>query len=65
MAEFTYNNAINASTSYTPFQFNYGYHFQASYKKEVNPCSLLKVVDKLVTELRKLMTICKENLQYA
>ena len=26
MAEFTYNNAKNASTSHTPFELNYSYH---------------------------------------
>ncbi len=27
MTEFAYNNAKNASTSHTPFELNYGYHF--------------------------------------
>ncbi len=26
IAEFAYNNAKNASTGFTPFELNYGYH---------------------------------------
>ena len=39
MAEFTYNNARNASTSYTPFELNYGYHLWVLYKEDVDPRS--------------------------
>ena len=39
MAEFAYNNAKNASTGYTPFELNFGYHPQMSYEKDVNPRS--------------------------
>ncbi len=65
MAKFAYNNAKNASTGHTPFKLNCGYHPRASYKKDVNPRSQSKLADKLATELRKLMTVCRENLQYA
>ncbi len=30
MAKFAYNNAKNASTGYTPFELNYGFHPRAS-----------------------------------
>ena len=39
MAEFTYNNAKNASTGYTPFELNYGYHPRILYKEDVDPRS--------------------------
>ncbi len=65
MAEFTYNNAKNASTSHTPFELNCDFHPQASYKEDVNPCSQSKSADKLATELRELMAICRENRQHA
>ncbi len=39
MAEFDYNNAKNASIGYTPVELNCGYHFWASNKEDVDPCS--------------------------
>ncbi len=62
MAEFAYNNAKNVSTGHTPFELNCGFHSRASYKKDVDPHSQSKSADKLATELRKLMTVCRENL---
>ncbi len=64
IAEFSYNNAKNTSTGYTSFELNCEFHPQASYKKNVNPRSQSKSVDELATELRELMVVCKENLQY-
>ncbi len=64
MAEFTYNNAKNASFGHTPFELNYGYHLQASYKEDVNLHSQSKSADKLATELKNLMAVHKENLQH-
>lgn len=65
MAEFTYNNAKNANISHTFFEFNYSYHLQASYKKNVNSCLQLKSAEKLASKLRKLMIVYKKNFQYA
>lgn len=39
IAKFAHNNAKNTSTDHTPFELNYNYHFQASYKKNANPHS--------------------------
>ncbi len=64
MAEFAYNNAKNASTSHVHFELNYGYHPQASYKEDIDPRSQSKSVEKLVTKLRELIIVCKENFQY-
>ena len=61
IAEFTYNNAKNASTSYTPFELNCNYHLQISYKEELDPRSKSKLVDKLSTKFRKLMIIYQKN----
>ena len=36
MAEFAYNNAKNASTGYTPFELNCGYHPCVSYEKDID-----------------------------
>ena len=36
MAEFTYNNSKNASTSYMLFELNCSYHPRMLYKEEVN-----------------------------
>ncbi len=51
IAEFTYNNTKNASTGYTFFELNCGFHLQASYKKDVNHHSQSKSAHKLVIKL--------------
>ncbi len=65
IAEFAYNNAKNAITGHTLFELNYGYHIRASYKKDVDPRSWWKLADKLVTKLRELIIVYRENLQNA
>ena len=65
MAEFAYNNAKNASTGYTLFELNYGYHPWMSYKEEVDPRSKSKSADQLSAELRELIIVCQENLYHA
>ena len=65
MAEFVYNNAKNASTGHTPFKLNCRYHPCISFEKDINPCSQSKTADKLLAELRELMTVCWENFYHA
>ncbi len=65
MAKFAYNNIKNASTGHTPFKLKCGYHPRASYKENINPRSQPKLADKLVTKLRELMAVCRENFQHA
>ena len=65
MAEFAYNNAKHASTGYTPFELNCGYHPRVSYKEDVDPRSRSKAADELTEELRNLMAACRKNLQNA
>ena len=65
MAEFVYNNAKNASSGYMFFKLNYGYYLQMSYKDDIDPRSKFKSADKLSTELRELMIVCKKNLYHA
>ena len=65
MAEFVYNNAKNASTSYMPFKLNCGYHLRVFFKKNINPRFQLKTANKLSKELQELMTIYQETLHYA
>ena len=62
MVEFAYNNAKNASTGYTPFELNCGYHPRMSYKEDVDSRFQSKSADKLSAELRELMIVCQENL---
>ena len=59
IAEFAYNNAKNASTSYIPFELNCGYHPCVFYKENINPHSKLRTVEESSSELRALMTICQ------
>ena len=65
MAEFTYNNAKNASSGYTTFELNCGYHPWISYEEDVNSHSKSKSADELSAELRELMIVCRENLHHA
>ena len=65
MAEFAYNNAKNASTGYTLFELNCGYHPRVSYEEDINPRSKFKSADDLANDLRELMAVCRENLQHA
>ena len=39
MAEFAYNNAKNANTGHTTFEFNCDYHPYVSFEKDTNLCS--------------------------
>ena len=64
MAEFAYNNAKNASTCYTSFEFNYSFRLLVFYKEDVNLHSKSKSADKLAIELRELMTVCMKNFQH-
>ena len=65
MAEFTYNNAKNASTGHTSFELNCGYHPQMSYEEDVDSRSKSQSADKLLAELRELIIIFHENLYHA
>ena len=65
MAEFTSNNAKNASTGHTPFELNYGYHPWMFYKEDVDLRSQSKSADKLLAELRELIMVCRKCLHHA
>ena len=64
MTEFAYNNAKHASTGYTPFKLNCGYHPHISYKEEVDTHSRSKAPNELTKELRNLMAVWRKNLQH-
>ena len=64
MAELAYNNANNASTGYTSFKLNCGYHPYVFYEENLNPCLKSKSAEELSPELWKLMTVCQQNLHY-
>ena len=65
MAEFAYNNAKNASTGFTPFELNCGYHPRVSYEEDLDPRSKSRIAEKLPSELQELLTVCQQNLHYA
>lgn len=58
MVKFDSNNAKNASTGYTTFELNCGYHLWVFYKQDIDPCSKSKFTDKLSAEIRELMIVC-------
>ena len=64
MAEFAYNNIKNASIGHISFELNCGYHPPVFYKKDINPRSMSKSAEKLLTKPRKLMTVYWKNLYY-
>ena len=65
MAEFAYNNAKNASTGHTLFELNCGYHPYVSYEENLDPHLKSRFAEKLSSELRKLMTVCQQNVYHA
>ena len=65
MPKFAYNNAKNASTGYTPFELNCGYHLWFSYKEDLDPRSKSRTAEELSSELRELMIVCQQNLHHA
>lgn len=64
MAEFTYNNTKNASSSHTLFELNCNYYFCMFYKEDINSWFKSKLANELFLELWELMTSCYKNLQY-
>ena len=64
MVEFAYNNAKNGSTGHTSFELNCGFHPQASNEEDVDSRSQSKLANELATELKDLMTMCRDNLQH-
>ena len=65
MAEFAYNNAKNASTGYTPFELNCGYHPCVSYEEDLKLRSKSRTAEELSSELQELMTTYQQNLHHA
>lgn len=65
MAEFAYNNTKNASKNYTFFKLNCNYYSCIFYKKDLNICFQLMTANKLVGELKKLMTLCQKKFCHA
>lgn len=58
MTGFAYNNAKNANTSHMFFELNCRYYPYILYKKNVDPHSKSKAIDKLTRELRNFVEIC-------
>ena len=65
MVEFVYNNAKNASASYTSFELNYKYYPYISYEKNLNSHSKSKTIEELFFELQNFIAICQQNLYHA
>ncbi len=62
MAEFAYNNAKNPNTSYTPFEFNCGYHSKVLFEEDVNPYLRSRYADKLAKKRKELIEVYYQNL---
>lgn len=61
---FLYNNAINASTDYILFKFNYRDYSDVFFEKEMDSCFYSKIVQKLVAEFEQLLAVYCENFHY-
>ena len=48
-----------------PFKLNWGYHPCVFFEENTNTRFWLKTADKLLTELRKLISVCQKNLHHA
>lgn len=53
MAKFNYNNVKNAYTRHMFFELNYSFHPQNFYKRDINSCFWLKLIDELVNKFTK------------
>ena len=64
MAKFAYNNTKNTSTGQTFFELNNEYHLCVYYKKDLDPHSKLKTMEKLSFEFQELITVCQKNFHH-
>ncbi len=65
MAEFAYNNAMNASIGHTTFELKYSYHLRVFFKEDIDPHLRCCFANELAKELRELMEIYYQNLFHA
>ena len=65
IVEFAYNKAKNASTGFTPFKLNCGYHPRVSYEEDLDLPSKSRTAEELSSNLRELITVCQQNLHHA
>ncbi len=64
MAKFVHNNAKNTSTNHILSEFNYGFHPQVLFKKNLDSQSRSRLANKPADKLRELIEICCQNLLY-
>lgn len=64
MAKFQKNYARNISTRLIDFQSICDLHLQVFYKKNVHPYFELKIADKIISKIRKLIIICQQNFNH-
>lgn len=62
MAEFAYNNAKKASTNYTSFKLNCGYHLHMFFEEDINSYFKSYFANGLAQELNNLIMIYSKNL---
>lgn len=58
MLEFIYNNVKNIITKYIVFMLNDNYYSCIFFKNNINPCLKSYSANRLLSELKKLISIC-------
>lgn len=59
-----YNNAINTSIYYMPFELNCNYYLHVFFEQDKNSCLSSKTANKLAQKLLKLLAFSCENLYH-
>lgn len=64
LIKFIYNNANNISNNDIIFKLNCKYQFSILYKHDIDVYLKFRILNKLIANLKKVLTIYKKNFYY-